>query len=485
MLRLARPAVLTLALATLAACAHDSPSMRGLPLPRDWQAPPAPATQDGFGWGVPPFAPPSASDCRRSPVQREVPGARADGQLLGALRSSSRLADAAREAAGSSTDAPAAAATAKSRAEERDGGSQAPRPSAQVSAGMVDDNADWSEYLAFRNRGAHLSLRRRDVVERYRVEVRDALDRPVPDAELALAWAGAGARSASSTVWARSDAGGTAWLHPRAVLPPEADGQPLEVQVRTPQSRAGAQQVARASLQRGQKHNLVLRLPAAVEVARPQLDLVFLVDATGSMGDEIAKLKASMASIAEQIAALPGRPELCFGLVGYRDRGDQFLTRTHDFTDRLPEFQSALARLHAAAGGDYPEALNEALHEAVHGLSWRGGSATRLVVLVADAPPHLDYGGPQYDETAAAALAKGIKLHAVGASGLDAQGEAVFRQIAQYTGGRFVFLTYRDAHDPRSGPGSETVHDVRGYSVDSLDRLVVRLVREELARRPS
>jgi hypothetical protein len=117
-------------------------------------------------------------------------------------------------------------------------------------------------------------------------------------------------------------------------------------------------------------------------------------------------------------------------------------------------------------------------------VSWRGDGTTRLVVLVGDAPPHLDYGGVQYDATTAAALAKGIKLHAVGASGLDAQGEAVFRQLAQYTGGRFVFLTYRDGANPGSGPGSETTHDVRGYSVDTLDKLIVRLVREELARRP-
>jgi len=103
------------------------------------------------------------------------------------------------------------------------------------------------------------------------------------------------------------------------------------------------------------------------------------------------------------------------------------------------------------------------------------------VVLLADAPPHLDYGGPQYDEDMLAALGKGIKIFAVGASGLDRQGEFIQRQIAQYTGGKFVFLTYAQADRPGSGPGRETVHDVRNYSVDSLDRLIVRLVTEELA----
>ncbi len=74
------------------------------------------------------------------------------------------------------------------------------------------------------------------------------------------------------------------------------------------------------------------------------------------------------------------------------------------------------------------------------------------MVLLADAPPHLDYGGPQYDDDMLAALGKGIKIFSVGASGLDKQGEYVQRQIAQYTGGRFVFLTYKDADEPGERP---------------------------------
>ena len=143
-----------------------------------------------------------------------------------------------------------------------------------------------------------------------------------------------------------------------------------------------------------------------------------------------------------------------------------------------------LGRVSAAGGGDTPEALDEALAETVHGLAWRR-DAVRLVVLVADAPPHADRtDGPRYDRDMQAALAKGIKVFPVGASGLDPSGEYVFRQLAQFTAGRFVFLTYRDAADPASGPGSATVHDVQQYSVDTLDRLVVRLVRDELGRLP-
>ncbi|MCP5307197.1 MAG: VWA domain-containing protein [Chromatiaceae bacterium] len=225
-------------------------------------------------------------------------------------------------------------------------------------------------------------------------------------------------------------------------------------------------------------------LNTAAAPQRARLDLVFLIDATGSMGDEIGKLKTTLRAIAGEVAQLPSRPDTCFGLVAYRDRGDAFLVRRHDFTNDLGSFQSVLDALQANGGGDYPEAMNEALHETVHRMSWRGTGATRMVVLLADAPPHLDYGGPQYDDDMMAALGKGIKVFSVGASGLDKQGEYVQRQIAQYTGGRFVFLTYRDANRPASGPGRETVHDVSNYSVQTLDRLIVRLVSEELGKLP-
>ena len=61
-------------------------------------------------------------------------------------------------------------------------------------------------------------------------------------------------------------------------------------------------------------------------------------------------------------------------------------------------------------------------------------------------------------------------------------GEYIYRQIAQYTAGRFVFLTYRDAADPGSGPGTQTVHDVKQYSVQTLDRLGHRLSPEDKQR---
>ena len=521
-----------LLIVALAACAASfEPRTANAMSPSDTWPPPWQdvATPPGADFTPPRFEPPSASHCQRPPWTREVSGlgfgqnaagwrsrreydtsARAAAGALEARAAPDSRADAAadkatsitaarRETAGTATAALAAAPTALAvpwppaseqlrpqtppqAAPQSQAQLQAQRPATPVvTAGVVDDNADFGEYLAYRQRNASRPVRERDISERYRLEVTDAQGRAVHDAEVAVQRAGV----AAPVMWARTDTAGRVWLHPRAFLAPGFEAERvLGVAVR----KGGLQ--ARATLLRGQAQAVQVRLGAVVNAVtgavtdsaqRPRLDLVFMVDATGSMGDEIDKLKASMRAMAQQIAQLPGQPDICFALVAYRDRGDAFLTRTHDFTNDLGAFQGLLARVHALGGGDTPEALNEALHEVVHGLSWRT-EAARMVVLVADAPPHLDYGGPQYDVDMQAALAKGIKVFAVGASGLDPVGEYIFRQIAQYTAGRFVFLTYQDAMNPASGAGTQTVHDVKNYSVQTLDRLVVRLVREELAR---
>jgi Mg-chelatase subunit ChlD len=345
-------------------------------------------------------------------------------------------------------------------------GGARPDRAAVVTAGMVDDNADFAEYLAFRER-TPVPHQARDISERHLLTVRDRTGRGVPDAQVQV-------RSPNGAqLRARTDSAGRVWLHPRSF----DAGQSTLYEVTA--TRSG--QTARGLLRRGQKDALELQLDGAVAPQRARLDLVFLIDATGSMADEIQKLKSSLRSIADDAAQLPSRPDLCFGLVAYRDTTDPFVLRSHDFTDDLGAFQKVLNQLQADGGGDYPEAMSEALHETVHRLSWRGEGATRMVVLLADAPPQLGPERPRYDAAMQVALGKGIKVFSVGASGLDPQGEFIQRQIAQYTGGRFVFLTYDRADDPASGPGRETVHDVKNYSVATLDRLIGRLIREELA----
>jgi len=432
---------------------------------------------------APNFRAPVATVCSDTPRMREVP----DPQPPQRVRDIPALVGKAgrdmllREAAPPPPPAPAPVAATDaasvtvsgSRAERAMPYAPAParqQPATPVTAGVVDDNADFGGFQQFLQRHAEAAQLGRDVSVRQRLRVLDAQGRPVPDAEVAVSAAG-GAR-----MWARTDAGGQAWLHLNAF--DDRDSTSYRVDVR----RDGQQ--AQAQLRRGQKDALEVRLPAAAPTARARLDLVFMVDATGSMGDEIDKLRASLRDIVRGIEQLPSRPDVCLGLVTYRDRGDEYFVRSWDLTGNVAAFQQVLDGVRAGGGGDMPEAMNEAFDHAVQALAWRGPATTRLLVSLADAPPHMNYPPPHYDQTMLAALGKGIKVFSVAASGQDTTGEIVQRQIAQYTGGRFIFLTYKDASDPGSGPGRETVHDVADYSVDTLDTLVVRLVREELAQLP-
>jgi Mg-chelatase subunit ChlD len=489
-------AALALLAGVTAAPAHDWPSPPSRTLVRP--APPVPLQPwPGLLWAGPQAgmpAAPGARDCARPPQRfvlsdgqpqsqagdaRDDPAEATPGRRLPAGRLAAAAADAAVPSPASppamlgALRAEAAAPPSAARA-SRVPPSPSPAPQSQpdassVTAGVVDDNADFGTFQDFLRRHAQVPQRPWDVAQRVRLDVRDGRGRPVPDARVEVF-----SHGVPQMLAARTDAAGRAWLMPQS----DVTGQVLDVRV----SHGASAQTVR--WQRGQRDALQVRLNGA-DTGRARLDLVFAIDATGSMADEIAKLKASMHEVAERIAALPQAPDLCFGLVAYRDRGDAFFVRGADLTQDLAAFQAELAALQAGGGGDYPEAMAEALHTAVHRLSWRGEGTARLLVLLADAPPQRRPEGPHVDHEARAALARGVKIVSVGASGLDREGEIAMRQVAQATGGRFVFLTYANRHDPRSGPGRETVHDVRDYSVETLDKLIVRLVRDELAAWPS
>jgi Mg-chelatase subunit ChlD len=211
-----------------------------------------------------------------------------------------------------------------------------------------------------------------------------------------------------------------------------------------------------------------------------RLDILFLMDATGSMADEIAQLKDNIQAISAAIDTLPARPDVRFAMTVYRDQGDAYVSRTFEFTPDVSAFEAALAEVRADGGGDYPEDLNEALSRAVHTPEWRVEETVSLIFLVADAPPHLDYGQQNhYAVEMLEAAERGIKIYPIASSGLDEQGEYVFRQLAQASGGRFIFLTY--GPEGPGTPGDETTFNVDQYTVSSLDDLVVKIVEEELA----
>ena len=81
---------------------------------------------------------------------------------------------------------------------------------------------------------------------------------------------------------------------------------------------------------------------------------MFVIDATGSMGDEIEQLKANIVSISDQLAKLPTKPDVRFAMTVFRDRGDAFVTRTFDFTNDVGASRTRCARCRPTAGATRP-----------------------------------------------------------------------------------------------------------------------------------
>jgi Mg-chelatase subunit ChlD len=340
---------------------------------------------------------------------------------------------------------------------------------APLTAGQIDDNARFPEYLDFLHHYQGPAAQLIPVEQRLFVRVEDGAGHPVAGARVQL-FDGSRPVFDGETV---SDG--------RILFLPQAAGAAQAQSLAAIVGR-GTQQVEAAV--RPGKGEQTIRLDQLPDNSGPVgLDLVFLMDATGSMGDEIDRVKATVDTIASRITQLPGSSPPRLGLVAFRDRGDEYVTRAWDFTDSVPQFQQNLANVVAAGGGDTPESVQAGLNAAIHLPGWADnshGRRLRLVVLVGDAAPHLDYANDTpYPALLQQAVAAGIKILPIGASGLDPQGEYIFRQFAQVTQGQFVFLTYADGVS--GAPGVATENHVSNFSVDQLDSLVVNLVAHEIA----
>ena len=147
----------------------------------------------------------------------------------------------------------------------------------------------------------------------------------------------------------------------------------------------------------------------------PKIDVVFVLDTTGSMSGLIQTAKDKIWSIATTMASAQPTPEIRIGLVAYRDRGDHYVTKVVDLSDDLDSVYATLMDFEADGGGDTPESVNQALFEAVHNISWSQDSqAYQVVFLIGDAPPHMDYQDEaQYPEIVTAALEKGIVINTI------------------------------------------------------------------------
>jgi hypothetical protein len=174
---------------------------------------------------------------------------------------------------------------------------------------------------------------------------------------------------------------------------------------------------------------------------RPKIDLVFAIDTTGSMGGLIQAAKTKVWSIVNQIGSGKPTPEIRVGLVAYRDRGDAYVTQVTEITPDLDAMYAKLMAFGADGGGDAPESVNQALSDAVTKMAWtREKRAMRLVFLVGDAPPHMDYPNDvKYPETCKLAARQGIIINAIRCGG-DPETERAWEEIAHLAEGQYFSI---------------------------------------------
>ncbi|MEL6865178.1 MAG: T9SS type A sorting domain-containing protein [Bacteroidota bacterium] len=206
------------------------------------------------------------------------------------------------------------------------------------------------------------------------------------------------------------------------------------------------------------------------------VDIALVVDATGSMGDEISYIQAELGDMVERVYKDHRDLAINVGSVFYRDRRDAYVTKMANFSPNINTTIEFINRQFAGGGGDYPEAVHTALDLAVQEMNWSQQAISRLLFLVLDAPPH--HQTEVIDRLKAsiqAAARKGIKVIPIAASGVNKQTEFLLKFFALSTNGTYVFLT------DHSGIGNTHLKPTAGeYNIETLNDLMVRLILENV-----
>lgn len=172
----------------------------------------------------------------------------------------------------------------------------------------------------------------------------------------------------------------------------------------------------------------------------PDVDVCFVVDATGSMGDEISYLKAELMDVMMQLQKSAPCSPIRLSSVFYKDQGDEYVTRKMPFVNRIDDVVSFVSDQYAGGGGDFPEAVHSGLNVAINELDWSKKALTKVIFLILDAPPHTE-NAKDIQKLMQQASEKGIKIIPITASGIDKSTEFCMKYLAAGTGGDYIYIT--------------------------------------------
>lgn len=332
----------------------------------------------------------------------------------------------------------------------------------QLTAGEWNDLENWNFWTGLMNNQEWSNQQQSwgfNTSKRFKITLKDKNSKPLPNYQIAVF-------SAGKTLWkAQSNFAGIAELWTSLfqsnedevkVVVSSPDGEPLYTKTFDQQPRQ-------------------LNVKLNVEAKKiKNLDVMFMVDATGSMGDEINYLKAELDDIVGRFNREDGLRTRT-GMVFYRDHGDEYVIRDFGFETDLKKVKANLMKQGANGGGDFEEAVDEAMENAIFQQQWTTETnATKLMFMILDAPPHHQSAKiKRIQRSVKEAAAKGIILIPVVASGIDKPTEFLMRFMALSTNGTYVFIT------DHSGIGNSHLEPTTGqYKVEKLNQLLYRLTRK-------
>lgn len=328
----------------------------------------------------------------------------------------------------------------------------------QLTAGEVNDFAKWYFWNKVLNdtHKKFISDWQIEARNRYTVQVTNKKGYPIVSQQVTLVDA-----KGNSLFQAMTDNTGKAELWANLVGQQQADNLRIRVNRQTIPAKLWSEGL----------NTIVLDEECGASEA---VDVVFVFDATGSMGDELHYLQAEMRDVIARAKDATGGLAIRTGAVVYRDHGDEYVTRLSRLTEDIKTTQTFIDKQYASGGGDFPEAVPEALMAAINSAGWDQNARARIAFLILDAPCHQDSATiALLHEQILNAAAWGVRVVPVVCSGLSEAGELLMRSIALATNGTSFFLT------DDSGIGNKHLQPTTDtLKVEHLNDMLVRTIVE-------
>ncbi len=336
----------------------------------------------------------------------------------------------------------------------------------QLTAGEWSDNLNWDFFDGVRKKNDWKGMEPNwgfDLGNRYYVKVTSG-GKPQNDVKVVLK-----DKKGKTVYEGRSDNNGNCYLFAGLFEKETAAGGTIEV----------ATSGGTKTIDAGSAGNI---RPITVDISRStkaanKLDIMFMIDATGSMGDEINYLKEELSDVVRRVKAESEQMvDIRVSANVYRDKGDEYVVRSFPFTNDMSKVLTNLSAQYAGGGGDFEEAVEEGLDDGINKHDWSEDATARIMFLVLDAPPHnTPENKAKIQKAVTNAAKKGIHIIPVTSSGIDKNTEFLMRFLSIATGGTYVFLT------DHSGIGNSHIEPTIGkYDVEYLNNLMVRLIKAYL-----